>query len=65
MIKHHRKEAHMKIGIIGPIASGKSTLGKLLKDEYNDSLIEEIVEENVFLPLFYNDKKTFGLFSQT
>lgn len=55
----------MKIGIIGPIASGKSTLGKLLKNEYSHPLIEEVVEENVFLPLFYNDKQTFGLFSQT
>lgn len=54
----------MRIGIIGPIGSGKSTLSKLLSDHYNVPLIEEPVEKNEFLPLFYEDKETFALLSQ-
>lgn len=54
----------MRIGIIGPIGSGKSTLSKLLSTYYNAPLLEEPVENNEFLPLFYEDKKTFALLSQ-
>lgn len=54
----------MKIGIIGPIASGKSTLARILSNEFNLPLVEETVEGNIFLPLFYQDKTTFGIFSQ-
>ncbi len=54
----------MRIGIIGPIGCGKSTLSKLLSDHYNIPLIEEPVEKNEFLPLFYEDKEKFALLSQ-
>ena len=54
----------MRLGIIGPIGCGKSTLSKLLSDHYNSPLIEEPVEKNEFLPLFYEDKETFALLSQ-
>ena len=54
----------MRIGIIGPIGSGKSTLSKLLSDHYNVPLIEEPVEKNEFLPLFYENKEMFALLSQ-
>lgn len=54
----------MKIGIIGPIASGKSTLAHILSKYFNLALVEEKVEGNVFLPLFYKEKNTFALFSQ-
>lgn len=54
----------MRIGIIGPIGCGKSTLSKLLSDYYQVPLIEEPVEKNEFLPLFYEDKETFALLSQ-
>jgi deoxyadenosine/deoxycytidine kinase len=54
----------MKIGIIGPIASGKSTLARILSNKYNLPLVEETVEENIFLPLFYKEKSTFAIFSQ-
>ncbi len=54
----------MRIGIIGPIGSGKSTLSKLLSEHYNVPLIEEPVEKNEFLPLFYENKEMFALLSQ-
>ncbi|XMB72321.1 deoxynucleoside kinase [Mycoplasmatota bacterium WC30] len=54
----------MRVGIIGPIGCGKSTLSKLLSEHYNIPLIEEPVEKNEFLPLFYEDKEKFALLSQ-
>ena len=54
----------MRIGIIGPIGSGKSTLAKLLSEHYNVPLIEEPVENNEFLPLFYDNMEMFALLSQ-
>ncbi|HOP56689.1 MAG TPA: deoxynucleoside kinase [Bacillota bacterium] len=54
----------MRIGIIGPIGSGKSTLAGKLARYYNAELVEEPVEKNEFLPLFYQDKETFALLSQ-
>jgi deoxyadenosine/deoxycytidine kinase len=54
----------MRIGIIGPIGCGKSTLSKKLSDYYQATLVEEPVEKNEYLPLFYQDKETFALLSQ-
>lgn len=54
----------MRVGIIGPIGSGKSTLSKKLSDHYQVPMVNEPVEKNEFLPLFYQDKKTFALLSQ-
>lgn len=54
----------MRIGIIGPIGSGKSTLSKLLSEHYEVPMVAEPVENNEFLPLFYQDMKTFALLSQ-
>lgn len=54
----------MRIGIIGPIGSGKSTLTQLLSNYYSAPIVKEPVEHNPFLPLFYMDKKKFALVSQ-
>jgi len=54
----------MRIGIIGPIGSGKSLLSKKLSDHYHCTLLEEPVEKNEYLPYFYNDKQTFAMLSQ-
>lgn len=54
----------MRIGILGPIGSGKSLLSKKLAKYYDCSLLEEPVEKNEYLPYFYNDKETFAMLSQ-
>ncbi len=54
----------MRIGIIGPIGSGKSLLSKKLAKHYQSALIEEPVEKNEYLPYFYQDKQTFAMLSQ-
>lgn len=54
----------MRIGIIGPIGSGKSTLSKKLAAYYHCAMVEEPVEKNEYLPYFYNDKETFAMLSQ-
>jgi len=54
----------MRIGIIGPIGSGKSTLSHLLSSYYNVPMVKEPVESSPFLPLFYADKKKFAFISQ-
>ena len=50
----------MYISIEGNIGSGKSTLAKLLAKELNANYLPERFEENVLLPLFYNDTKTYA-----
>ncbi len=54
----------MRLGIIGPIGSGKSLLSKKLAKYYGCPLLEEPVEKNEYLPYFYNDKETFAMLSQ-
>ena len=54
----------MRIGIIGPIASGKSTLTQLLSNYYNVPFMREPIEHHPFLPLFYEEKKKFAFISQ-
>ena len=50
----------MYISIEGNIGSGKSTLAKLLAKELKANYLPERFEENVLLPLFYNDIKTYA-----
>jgi deoxyguanosine kinase len=54
----------MRIGIIGPIGCGKSTLSKKLAEHYHCAIVEEPVEKNEYLPYFYADKETFAMLSQ-
>ncbi|MFC1646712.1 deoxynucleoside kinase [Patescibacteria group bacterium] len=59
-----KKKKHY-ISIMGTIASGKTTVSKLLADRLGFHLIEENFGENLFLPWFYEDMKRWAFHSQT
>ncbi len=46
--------------IEGNIGAGKSTLAKMLAEQYNSRLILESFEENPFLPKFYKDRSKYA-----
>lgn len=52
------------IAIEGAIGVGKTTLARLLKDEFQAELLLEVFEENPFLPLFYQDRTRYAFQTQ-
>jgi deoxyadenosine/deoxycytidine kinase len=53
-----------QIAFFGNIGAGKTSFGKKLSEIYkNVQFIEEDVNENPFLPLFYDDMKKWGFHS--
>jgi deoxyadenosine/deoxycytidine kinase len=52
------------IVIEGPIGVGKTSLSKLLANEFNARTILEKPEENPFLPFFYQDRKKHAFQTQ-
>ena len=52
------------ITIDGVIGAGKTTLAKMIVEEYNGSIVLEEVEENPFLSDFYRDPKHFAFSTQ-
>ena len=48
------------IAIEGNIGAGKTSLAKLIAEEYNAKLIMEEFEDNSFLPKFYKDPDRFA-----
>ncbi len=54
----------MKIGFLGPIAVGKSSISWLVAQATNSVLMEEPVVKSRYLPLFYSDPKRFALVAQ-
>lgn len=52
------------IVIEGPIGVGKTSLTKLLAEEFHARLILEKPEENPFLPQFYRDRKKYAFQTQ-
>jgi deoxyadenosine/deoxycytidine kinase len=52
------------IAVEGPIGVGKTTLAKLLAEEFQARLVLEEPEENPFLPQFYKDPKGYGFQTQ-
>jgi len=52
------------IAIEGPIGVGKSSLAEALAAKYGARLVGEPVEENPFLPRFYEDPERFALTAQ-
>jgi len=58
------KPRHLRIGIMGAIAAGKSTLAAALGERWGVSPIEENFGENPFLAKFYKNRKEFSFKSQ-
>ncbi len=54
----------MKIGFLGPIAVGKSSISWLVAQATGSVLMEEPVVKSRYLPLFYSDPKRFALVAQ-
>lgn len=54
----------MYIAIEGPIGAGKTTLARLLAGRLGAEPLLEVVEENPFLPLFYQDPKRYAFKTQ-
>lgn len=54
----------MVIGVVGNIASGKSTVVELLSEQFGWSEHQEAFADNPFLPLFYDQPNRWSLSSQ-
>ncbi len=54
-------EKYSYIAIEGNIGAGKTTLAKMIADEFNARLVLERFADNPFLPKFYEDKERFAL----
>src|SRR5437667_10196800 len=52
------------IVVEGPIGVGKTTLARLLAEEFNARVLLEQVEENPFLKKFYEDAHTYAFQAQ-
>ena len=52
------------IVVEGPIGVGKTTLARLLAEEFNARIVLEQVEENPFLKRFYDDPRTYAFQTQ-
>ena len=52
------------IAVEGPIGVGKTTLVHLLSERFQSRELLEIVEENPFLPLFYQDRERYSFQTQ-
>lgn len=57
-------ERHVFIAIEGVIGVGKTTLARLLQPHFQAELLLEVVEENPFLPRFYEDRARYAFQTQ-
>ncbi|HIC93058.1 MAG TPA: deoxynucleoside kinase [Anaerolineae bacterium] len=55
---------HLYIAIEGPIGVGKTTLARLIKDQFEAELLLEVFEENPFLSRFYADRERYAFQTQ-
>ena len=60
----HRLDRARYIVVEGPIGVGKTTLVEALAQRFNARPVYEIVEENPFLPLFYQDRGKYAFQTQ-
>ncbi len=52
------------IAVEGCIGAGKTSLVKLLGDQFDAQMVLEVDEENPFIDKFYQDRETFGFQTQ-
>jgi deoxyguanosine kinase len=52
------------VAVEGPIGVGKTTLVRRLRDRLQSRLVLEVVEENPFLSLFYEDRERYAFQTQ-
>ena len=52
------------IAIEGAIGVGKTTLARLIRDEFDAELLLEVFEENPFLSHFYTDRERYAFQTQ-
>ncbi|MFQ5886072.1 MAG: deoxynucleoside kinase [Anaerolineae bacterium] len=55
---------HVFIAIEGAIGVGKTTLARLIQDEFEAQLLLEVFEENPFLEDFYRDRERYAFQTQ-
>ena len=53
------------IVVEGPIGVGKTSLAKILANEFQARTVFERIEDNPFLPKFYKSRETFAFQNQT
>src|SRR5438093_12931319 len=53
------------IVVEGPIGGGKTSLAKILANEFQARTVFERVEDNPFLPKFYKARETYAFHNQT
>jgi deoxyadenosine/deoxycytidine kinase len=57
-------QRHIRIGLLGPLGSGKSTLSGMLGERWNVKPLIEDYENNPYLEKFYDNPKEFSFKSQ-
>jgi deoxyadenosine/deoxycytidine kinase len=62
--ENENKSRLIRIGLMGPVGAGKSTLAKLLGKRWKTNILTEDFGENPFLANFYTDPQEFNLKSQ-
>lgn len=58
------EERHVFIAVEGVIGVGKTSLARLLQPYFQSELLLEVVEENPFLPRFYEDRPRYAFQTQ-
>ena len=53
------------IVVEGPIGVGKTSLAKMLANEFQGRMVFERVEDNPFLPKFYKSRELYAFQNQT
>jgi len=59
-----RKQNKLRIGVVGPMGSGKTSLVNFLSKKWNINIISENFNRNPFLEKYYDDPKRFSFSSQ-